>query len=167
MNTTTEDSFTSAWSKARFPVENRAFVKSFCDEIGISGFRYVPTDYRYIAATRRDGTGELRIHWGCTTGFTKAEAQSFQGRADEIRISSTRKNTWLVSHPEHRDVSPRGSSGDSTSPRGRAVPAMRRQRALGQRYLLPTATAPTVADWLYGALNHRQRRGKTALLLPR
>lgn len=116
MTTTADDSFISAWSQARFPDENRAFVKSFCDEIGISGFRFVPADYRYITATRRDGTGDLRIHYGCTTGFTEAEAQSFQGRADEIRISSTRKKTWLVSHPENRDVSLRGPSGASTSP---------------------------------------------------
>lgn len=39
MNTTAhEDSFISAWSKAKFPDENRGFVKSFCDEIGIAGF---------------------------------------------------------------------------------------------------------------------------------
>lgn len=115
MNTTTEDSFISAWSKARFPDGNRTFVKSFCEEIGIAGFAYVSADYRYIAATRRDGTGELRIHWGCTTGFTEAEAQSFRGRADEIRLSSTRKTTWLVSHPEHRDVSLRGPARDARS----------------------------------------------------
>lgn len=105
---TYEDSFISAWSKAKFPDENRAFVKSICDEIGIAGFEYKPLSYSYIAATRRDGTGELRIHWGCTTGFTEAEARHFGAGADEVRISSTRKNTWLVSHPEHRDVSLRG-----------------------------------------------------------
>ena len=113
MNTTTNDSFISAWSKAKFPDENRNFVKSFCDEIGIAGFKYVPADYRYIAATRRDGAGELRIHFGCTTGFTEAEARHFGAGADEVRISSTRKKTWLVSHPEHRDVSLRGPAGDS------------------------------------------------------
>lgn len=122
MNTTAEESFISAWSKARFPDENRAFVKSFCDQIGISGFRYVPADYRYIAATRSDGTGELRIHWGCTTGFTEAEAQSFRGKADEIRVSSTRKTTWLVSHPEHRDVSVRGPAGGSSAPAPKRCP---------------------------------------------
>ena len=100
MNTTAhEDSFISAWSKAKFPDENRAFVKSICDEIGIVGFEYKPRSYSYIAATRRDGTGELRIHWGCTTGFTEAEARHFGAGADEVRISSTRKKTWLVSHP--------------------------------------------------------------------
>lgn len=113
---TTEDSFVSAWSKARFPDDNRAFVKTFCDEIGIAGFEFVPADYRYVAAIRRDGTGELRIHWGCTTGFTEAEAQGFIGKADEVRLSSTRKKTWLVSHPEHRDVSVRGPAGESTKP---------------------------------------------------
>jgi hypothetical protein len=111
MNTTTEESFTSAWSKARFPNENRPFVKWFCDEIGVAGFEYVDADYRYIAAARRDGAGELRIHWGCTTGFTEDEARRFGANADEVRISSTRKNTWLVSHPEHRDVSVRGPAG--------------------------------------------------------
>ncbi len=40
--TTTEDSFISAWSKAQFPGENRTFVKSFCDEIGIAAFEYKP-----------------------------------------------------------------------------------------------------------------------------
>ena len=113
---TTDDSFVSAWSKARFPEENRAFVKWFCDEIGISGFRFVPADYRYIAATRRDGAGELRIHWGCTISFTEAEARHFGANADEVRISNTGKNIWLVSHPEHRDVSRRGPAGTSMAP---------------------------------------------------
>jgi hypothetical protein len=122
MSTTYEDPFASAWSKARFPDENRAFVKSFREEIGIAGFEYVAADYRYIAATRRDGTGELRIHWGCTTVFTEAEAQPFRGRADEIRASSTRKTTWLVSHPEHRDVSLRGPAGDSSTPTPQRCP---------------------------------------------
>jgi hypothetical protein len=113
MNTTTQDSFISAWSKAQFPDENRTFVKSFCDEIGIAGFEYKQRSYSYIAATRRDGTGELRIHWGCTTGFTEAEARHFGAGADEVRISSTRKSTWLVSHPEHRGVSLRGPANGS------------------------------------------------------
>ena len=110
MDTTTyEDSFVSAWPKAKFPDENRAFVKSFCDEIGIAGFEYKPLSYSDIAATRRDGTGELRIHWGCTTGFTEAEARHFGAGADEVRISSTRKSTWLLSHPVTN------SNGDSVS----------------------------------------------------
>jgi hypothetical protein len=116
MNTTTaEDSFISAWSKAQFPGENRTFVKSFCDEIGIAAFEYKPRSYSYIAATRRDGTGELRIHWGCTTGFTKAEARHFGAGADVVRVSSTRKKTWLVSHPEHRDVDVRGPGGGGSA----------------------------------------------------
>ena len=122
MNTTTEDSFISAWSKAQFPDENRTFVKSFCDEIGIAAFEYKPRSYSYIAATRRDGTGELRIHWGCTTGFTEAEARHFGAGADEVRISSTRKKTWLVSHPEHRDVSVRGPADESKSPAPKRCP---------------------------------------------
>jgi YVTN family beta-propeller protein len=110
MDTTTyEDSFVSAWSKAKFPGANRAFVKSFCDEFGIAGFEYKPLSYSYIAATRRDGTGELCIHWGCTTGFTEAEARHFGAGADEVRISSTRKSTWLVSHPVTNSI------GDSVS----------------------------------------------------
>jgi hypothetical protein len=123
MNTTTyEDSFVSAWSKAKFPDENRAFVKSFCDEIGIAGFEYKPLSYSYIAATRRDGTGELLIHLGCTTGFTEAEARHFGAGADEVRISSTRKSTWLVSHPEHRDVSLRGPAAPSKTPTPQRCP---------------------------------------------
>jgi hypothetical protein len=123
MSTNTDDSFTSAWSKARFPDENRSFVKSFCDEIGIDGFQFVPADYRYIAATRRDGTGELRIHWGCTTGFTEEEAQRLRPHADVVRPSSTRKKTWLVSHPEHRDVDVRGAaSGSGGKPKAGMCP---------------------------------------------
>ena len=102
------DSFTSAWSKANFPPENRAFVERVTAELGITRYEFVPASYRYISAARRDGTGELRIHWGCTTGFTEEEARRFGVGADEVRVSSTQDNTWLVSHPEHRDVSLRG-----------------------------------------------------------
>jgi hypothetical protein len=116
MNTTTEDSFISAWSKARFPGENRQFVQSFCDEIGISSFEYVDADYRYIAATRRDGTGELRIHWGCTTGFTEQEAERLRPQADVVRKTNKRRGTWLVSHPEHRDVDVRGTGNETSRP---------------------------------------------------
>lgn len=108
-----DDSFTSAWSKAQFPPENRAFVERFTREVGISRYEFVPGSYRYIAATRSDGTGELRIHWGCTTGFTEEEAQRIGAGADEVRLSSTQDNTWLVSHPEHRDVSLRGTANQS------------------------------------------------------
>ena len=53
MNTTFEDSFISAWSKARFPEENRTFVKSFCEDIGIASFEYVPADYRWGSPQNR------------------------------------------------------------------------------------------------------------------
>jgi hypothetical protein len=114
----TSDSFVSAWSKASFPDGNFAFVKHFCAEIGIKKFEFKPASYRYIQAIRRDGTGELRIHWGCTTGFTEAEARRFGVGADEVRPATTQGTTWLVSHPEHRDVSLRGgnSSGKKTEP---------------------------------------------------
>lgn len=110
---TTKDSFTSAWSKAGFPPENRSFVESICADVGISGYEFVPASYRYIAATRRDGSGELRIHYGCTTGFTEEEAQRFGIGADEVRPSTTQGVTWLVSHPEHGDVSLRGSNAST------------------------------------------------------
>ena len=106
----TDDSFTSAWSKAQFPPENRSFVEGFTAEIGVSGYRFVPASSRYIAASRRDGSGELRIYWGCTTGFTEDEARRIGAGADEVRQSTTQGVTWLVSHPEHRDVSLRGSN---------------------------------------------------------
>lgn len=110
---TTDDSFTSAWSKAQFPPENRAFVERFTAELGVSGYRFVPASYRYIAAARRDGTGELRIFWGCTIGFTEEEARRIGVGADEVRKSTTQGAGWLVSHPEHRDVSLRG--GDTST----------------------------------------------------
>ena len=114
---TTEDSFISAWSKANFPDHNRAVVKQFCAEIGISRFEFVPADYRYIKATRRDGTGELRIHWGCSTGFTEDEARRIGASADEVRPATTQGRTWLVSHPEHKGVFLRGAAVSASSPR--------------------------------------------------
>lgn len=70
----------------------------------------MPASHRYIAATRRDGIGQLRIYWGCTTGFTEGEARRIGIGADEVRKSTTQGATWLVSHPEHRDVSLRGGN---------------------------------------------------------
>lgn len=116
------DSFVSAWSKANFPPENRAFVKWFTSELGISSFEFIPADYRYIRATRRDGAGELRIHWGCTTGFTEEEAQRFGSDSDEVRLATTQGVTWLVAHPVHRDVSLRGPNATANRPELKRCP---------------------------------------------
>ena len=115
MNTADEtpDSFTSAWSRASFPPENRAFVERFTAEIGISRYEFVGASYRYISATRRDGTGELRIHSGCTTGFTEDEARRFGVGSDEVRPATTQGVTWLVGHPVHGDLSLRGANGST------------------------------------------------------
>lgn len=110
------DSFISAWSKAGFPPENRAFVERFTAEIGIARYEFKPKDYRYIAATRRDGTGELRIHSGCTTGFTEEEALRFGVGSDEVRPATTQGVTWLVAHPIHGDVSLRGANSRRNRP---------------------------------------------------
>jgi len=128
---TTEDSFISAWSKADFPDENLAFIKRFCDEIGISRFEFRPGSYRYIQATRRDGTGELRIHWGCSTGFTEEEARNFGIGADEVRPATTQGVTWLVSHPEHRDVFPARREHRSEQASAGALLRVRYLRAFG------------------------------------
>ncbi|BBY28115.1 hypothetical protein [Mycolicibacterium sediminis] len=117
---TTDDSFTSAWSKAQFPPENRAFAERFTAEVGISRYRYVPASKRYIAATRRDGTGELRIWWGYTTGFTEGEARRIGAGADEVRKSATQG--WLVSHPEHRDLSLRRGNASTKQQDARLCP---------------------------------------------
>lgn len=96
----TKDSFTSAWSKAGFPPENRSFVESFCAEIAFDSSSSCPR--RTAGASRRTPAGrirELRIHWGCTTGFTAEEAHRFGVGADEVRPSTTQGVTWLVSHP--------------------------------------------------------------------
>lgn len=114
---TTDDSFTSAWSKAQFPPENRSFVEGFTAEVGISGYRFVPGSDRYIAATRRDGAAELRIHSGYTTGFTEAEARRFGAGADMVRPSTRQGGDWLVSHPRHGDLSLRGSNDTVKPPR--------------------------------------------------
>jgi hypothetical protein len=120
MNTTTEDSFISAWSKAKFPDENHTFVKSFCDDIGIAGFEFVPADYRYIVATRRDGTRGLRIHYGCTTGFAAEEAERLRPEADLVRV--LKNGTWLVSHPTRGDVDVRGPRSGSAKPKADMCP---------------------------------------------
>ena len=118
MNTADEtpDSFTSAWSKANFPPENRDFVERFTAEISISRYEFVGASYRYISATRRDGTGELRIHSGCTTGFTEDEARHFGVGSDEVRPATTQGVTWLVGHPVHGDLSLRGPNGSMNKP---------------------------------------------------
>lgn len=60
---------------------------------------------------------------GCTTGFTEEEAQRLRPHADVVRPSSTRKKTWLVSHPEHRDVDVRGAaSGSGGKPKADMCP---------------------------------------------
>ena len=112
----TPDSFTSAWSEAKFPPENRAFVERFTAEIGISRYEFVGASYRYIAANRRDGPGELRIHSGCTTGFTEEEARRFGVGSDEVRPATTQGVTWLVGHPVHGDLSLRGPNGSTNKP---------------------------------------------------
>lgn len=124
MSTATDppDSFISAWSKADFPPENRSFVKSFTTELGITTFEFVPADYRYIRAVRRDGAGELRIHWGCTTGFTEDEARHFGSGSDEVRPATTQGVTWLVAHPVHKDVSLRGPRAGSNKPEPKRCP---------------------------------------------
>jgi hypothetical protein len=116
------DSFVSAWSKASFPPENRTFVERFTAEIGISRYEFKPKDYRYIAATRADGTGELRIHSGCTTGFTEAEARHFGAGSDEVRSATTQGVTWLVAHPVHGDVSLRGANASTIKPEAQRCP---------------------------------------------
>jgi hypothetical protein len=117
MNTTNEtpDSFTSAWSGAKFPPENRAFVEMFTAEIGISRYELVDASKRYIAASRRDGTAELRIYSGCTTGFTEEEARRFGVGSDEVRLT-TQGVTWLVGHPVHGGLSLRGPNSSTNKP---------------------------------------------------
>ncbi len=99
------DSLTSALSKARFPVANRDFIRSITDAIGISVYRYVPDEERYISATRRDGRGEIRIYSGYTIRFVdEEEARRVGDGADTIRESFKPGGGWLVSHPEHGDL---------------------------------------------------------------
>ncbi len=118
MNTADEtpDSFTSAWSKANFPPDNRASVEKFTAEIGISRYEFVDASNRYIAATRRDGTGELRIYSGCTTGFTEEEARRFGVGSDLVRPATAQGGTWLVGHPVHGDLSLRGPNSSTNKP---------------------------------------------------
>lgn len=110
------DSFISAWSQAKFPPANRDFVEGFCARVGVSGYRFVSGSNRYIAAARRDGMGELRIHFGYTTGFTEAEAEQLGAGADDMRSSSSQRGTWFFTHPVHGDTSLRGANA-GTRPR--------------------------------------------------
>lgn len=116
------DSFTSAWSQAKFPPENRAFVEDLCATIGISGYRFVPGSNRYIAATRRDRTGELRVHSGYTTGFTETEAKRLGAGADDIRASTSQRGTWFFTHPVHGDTSLRGGNAATKRRESRRCP---------------------------------------------
>ncbi|MGV9713670.1 hypothetical protein ACWDTI_23755 [Gordonia sp. NPDC003424] len=106
---TTDDhteSLASALTKARFPVDNHEFIRHITDTIGISDYRFVDDgDKRYIAAIRRDGRGELRIHYGFTNRFVdEDEARRVGAGADMIRESSQPGGGWMVSHPEHGDL---------------------------------------------------------------
>lgn len=99
------DSLTSALSKAKFPLANHAFIRQITDAVGISKFRLVPAAERYIAATRRDGHGELRIYSGYTIRFlNEEEARRVGAGADTVRESYASGGGWLVSHPEHGDL---------------------------------------------------------------
>ena len=63
-----------------------------------SRYEFVGASYRYISATRRDGTGELRIHSGCTTGFTEDEARRFGVGSDEARPATTQGTRSRKAH---------------------------------------------------------------------
>lgn len=108
---TENESLTAALSKARIPSANHAFIRQLTDAVGIAGYRVVEASQPYIAATRRDGLRELRIHSGYTIGFTtEEEARRVGIGADAIRKSYKLKSTWLVSHPQHGDLGQRGKS---------------------------------------------------------
>jgi hypothetical protein len=101
----------SALSKARIPSANHAFIRKLTDAVGIAGYRVVEASEMYIAAERRDGLRELRIHSGYTIGFTtEEEARRVGAGADTIRKSYKLKSTWLVSHPQHGDLGQRGKN---------------------------------------------------------
>ena len=118
---TANDSLTSALSKARIPSANHAFIRKLTDAVGIAGYRVVEASEMYVAAKRRDGLRELRIHSGYTIGFTtEEEARRFGAGADTIRKSYKLKSTWLVSHPQHGDLGLR----DKNSPPVRREAAM-------------------------------------------
>ena len=128
---TANDSLTSALSKARIPSANHAFIRKLTDAVGIAGYRVVEASEMYIAAKRRDGLRELRIHSGYTIGFTtEDEARRVGAGADTIRQSYKLKSTWLVSHPQHGDLGQRGKN----------APPSRREAAMcpkGCGYPLP------------------------------
>jgi hypothetical protein len=103
------DSLISALNKAHIPSANHTFIQLISDAVGISGYHAVEASTRYVRAFRRGGLGELRIYSGYTIGFTKDEADRVGVSADTVRQSSKNK-TWLVSHPEHGDLEPRGQA---------------------------------------------------------
>ena len=113
---TANDSLTSALSKARIPSANHAFIRKLTDAVGIVGYRVVEASRAYIAATRRDGTAELRIYSGCTTGFTEDEARRFGVGSDMVRPATAQGGTWLVGHPVHGDLSLRGPNSSTNKP---------------------------------------------------
>ncbi|WP_287016978.1 hypothetical protein [Gordonia sp. (in: high G+C Gram-positive bacteria)] len=117
------ESLAAALATARFPSANHEFIRHLTAAIGISGYRHVPADERYIAALRQDGRGELRIYSGYTIRFVdEAEARRVGAGADTIRPSVKAGGGWLVSHPEHGDLDRRSGTGGSTQDNSRQCP---------------------------------------------
>lgn len=109
---TEDESLTSALAKAKFPLANHEFIRRLTEAVGISSFRFVPASERYIAATRRDGRGELRIYSGYTIRLLdEEEARRVGIGADTIRESFVSGGGWLVSHPVHGDLDRRPAAG--------------------------------------------------------
>ena len=112
-------------------------MKWFCGEIGISGFRFVPADYRYIAATRRaTGPGSFRIHWGCTIGFTETEARHFRGQTRMKSASATLEEHLAGLPPRAPRREPGGPAGTSK------VPEPKRARSAGVYELSLSGVSP-------------------------
>lgn len=110
------DSLVGALNKVRIPLENHEFIRQFTTAIDIDSYRAVITpDKSLVVATRREGSPDLHIYYGYTTGFTSDdEVVRCAGAGVERGKSTSRKGTWYVVHPVNR-VRPEGERPRNSS----------------------------------------------------
>jgi hypothetical protein len=97
------DSLLGALAKAFIPTENHEFIQRFTTAIGIIEYRSVESaDKPYVKATRRDGSPDLHIYYGYTTGFLSEEEIVRVAGDGAGRKPTSPKGTWYVEHPTNQ-----------------------------------------------------------------
>lgn len=101
----------TALSQGHIPIENHAFIRRFCRDLGIADFKVTGS---YVKGLRPEGGPALNICSGYTNGFrSEAEAQAAAGETGECWPSGRGDGQWGVTHPVHGHES---SGGNASSP---------------------------------------------------